>query len=161
MEINNKESRWHRPDLYWTIAGLFLIISFTILILDLAWAWHNLTDSDCGAGIGICPSVFGVPLAITAIIIFGTPTIIGSVRLFLRHKNAIVPVIIPLALYSIYFCLYAGSRIIVASYYYRYSIASYLSLLVLDVIIIVFVIIGWKKMFKGSKSHPPQNNSLK
>jgi hypothetical protein len=140
-----RESRWQRPKLYWTIAGLYLIISFAIMISLSVWYLYTNSPYCEGDGIGTCLAWIFYPLSILILIIFGIPTIIGTIRLLSTSENGYMPSIIALLLCSAFHFIFGFVSVPVRMTLYPTIFGAFL--FGLDVLMIVFVAMGWKKMF--------------
>ncbi len=148
-----RESRWHKPTVYWTIPALFLLVSVVIFISYNSYQEYTNPFPNYGM------AALRFPALVLVFRIFLIPSVIGAILLLHKRKSAIVPSLFVLTLWIVaHLILTFGSVPFRITLYPTIFGASYFGL---DVIMIVFLIKGWKKMFWKSKSHLSQNDSEK
>lgn len=151
----NHESRWHRPNLYWTIPALFLL---TVLIVAISLNEYYVYKNPRP---GSALSFFGDLFKIAVYSLVGCLTLFSAIKLLHKRKTAVISSIIALVSFEFYFWLvsfqhwYAWWGEYGADYNTAYDLQMKsigIPLFVLDLIMIALVIIGWKMMFKKTSS---------
>ena len=104
-----QDPRWFRPYLFIRIVGLYLLVSKAIVILlaiDIYQIWHTTMP------VGYTKEEFAVYLIpmICVLLVWSILSIIGSVKLFLLHKEgfwiSLVAVLLTLIVFPSSFTLY-------------------------------------------------------
>ncbi len=142
----NHDSRWHRPNLYWTVAGLFLVFS-TIMTTSIT-TYVQYTTPPNNSGIGLNLQITATAIALSILAVF---SIIGAVKLFTR-RNPVTPSIIALSLWAFFYFLLVVGEAPLNSTNISYHTSGAI-LVCLDAVMIVFVIQGRKMMYKKDTSN--------
>jgi uncharacterized membrane protein len=138
------ESRWHGPAVYWTVVASFLLASVVMLVSYFAYE----KEFNPPPNYGLASLQFPALVFVTSI--FAIPSIFGAIKLYNRRKNAIYVSIFALALWTI-----AHFLLIFDKVPYRFDLNHdmlWMILFSLDLIMIAFVIKGWKTMFNKTSS---------